>query len=765
MELLSRPAAPELSQFDPDMRADLQGSSDLGSLGTFDAVSLAARRGRQNLWLIVSTGGAEVLAWRHGPNAGEITNLERSTIGEDAVQFEYATALGPLRTKVVFPSAGRPAIHCTTSLLPAADTAILYWPRDLYVLGNEEGKIYTCQRGLRTGIVFAGADSPAAFSLFYLQDFSSLTEYLEAVRRSPGDTVGGKWPELGYAPPAGDGCVLPKAREFVVSDAYLSVRADSPDSDEAAARSYLDLLAQTYLCLSHPEVAYHDWPRRAHDALRDLSLSPACTYERKGERYVMPYVRDETKPPESMVQLTAAVNVKEYEAWRGHPSTLGGALCSNVSTFYDSTVESVVRWLPGEPFEPSQAEENMNHKAMDSWYLHHALFNLSRLAQSGDARAKRMFRQSLPYAVRVARRFDYRWPIFFGLRSLDVIRAEASPGKGGEFDVAGLYALVMLQAYDMFEDEMYRKEAEAAASRLEGLGFKLAYQLNTTGFAAEAMMRLWKLTKDRRYLGLSEICMANVFDNMWLWRCDYARAKHYRTYFGLFPLREAPYLAAYEELEAQAKFWVYLELGGEDVRPSLRLLIAEFQKFALDRTWYYYPDALSPDGVSDKPRNGCIERSLSIPLEDLQDGREVSGQVGQEVYGAGLPFVMTTRYFHKFFGDSLLANCTYPAYDFLKPGVREEAVTFRTGGDPRGSCELRVIPASSDVAPIAVEVTVRAGKVRVPVRGSITPEGHALFELRGGMHVEIICRDLADVSGVTDDGACVIGSTAARRNP
>src|SRR5581483_8968925 len=110
-----------------------------------------------------------------------------------------------------------------------------------------------------------------------------------------------------------------------------------------------------------------------------------------------------------------------------------------------------------------------------------------------------------PYAMRVARRFDYRWPIFFDLKSLEIVRAEASPGKGGENDVAGLYALVMLHAHSLFGEGEYLIEARRAADALRGLGFRIGYQMNTTGFAAEAMLRLWKLTADRAYLRLSEL--------------------------------------------------------------------------------------------------------------------------------------------------------------------------------------------------------------------------------------------------------------------
>jgi hypothetical protein len=492
--------------------------------------------------------------------------------------------------------------------------------------------------------------------------------------------------------------------------------------------------------------------------LRDLSFSPDCTYVRRGKRYAMPYVADDTKPPESMVQLTLAVNAGEYARWGGGADGFARALTATAGDFFDAEVGSVVRWLPGDDFGASQSEANMNHDDMDSWYLHHALFNVSRLASEGDARARDLFARSLPFAMRVARRFDYRWPIFFNLRTLDVVRAESSPGEGGEHDVGGLYALVMLHAHELFGDPEYLAEAERAVLNLRELGFALGYQMNTTGFAAEAALRLWKKTKNRTYLELSEICMANLFDNMWLWQCDYGRGRQYRTFFGLFPLHDAPYLAAYEELEAQAKFHEYLSFGGDDVRPALRLLLAEYQRYSLDRCWYYFPDALPSDLLAEKPRNGRIERTLSIPLEDLHEGLQPSGEVGQEVYGAGLAFVYTTRHYQSLADTGCLAFGDYPMYDF-RADAKKRRATWRAGGDSRCAAELRVIPHNANMGPLTVTVTTRARDVVVPLRGKLTAEGHAAFGIRGGQTVEIAWSPSA--SG--DDAGVEIGGFARVR--
>jgi len=359
---------------------------------------------------------------------------------------------------------------------------------------------------------------------------------------------------------------------------------------------------------------------------------------------------------------------------------------------------------------------------MDSWYLYHVLFNLTRLAALGRAGARELLERSLPYAIRVARRFAYRWPIFFDLATLDVIQAEAAKGSGGENDVSGLYALVLLHAYELFGRREYLDEARRAADAMEGFGFGLSYQTNTTGFAAEAAIRLWKITGEPRYYDLTLVALADIFGNMALWEPRYGNAVHYSTYFGLYPLRGAPYISAYEETEALAKFHNLLAMAGADLPASVTLLVAEFAKWLVSRGWNYYPDDLPGSMLAPKARNGKVRRQLSVPLEDLQDGMLPSGQVGQEIYGAGLALVCATRHFVRLPGREALLFCEYPL-ESTGPG------RFRVCGDPALSCAVRLIPSGADAIVPEDLVAVRGSK-RHKTHRSV--EGHVMLEVRGG---------------------------------
>lgn len=705
--------------------------------------SVTLRASADSLWLIADQPrGGVALRVAYCP-AGELRVREAD--GGDAWTVDVATSLGPVRSVIQFPPSRRRLIRATSRLIPTVPTPIGEWPRDLVPYGAHhdsgatDGTVHTAQRGPRSGAIYGTTTEPLELTFLYLQDFSGSSPYFEHTRTSPAGTVSGNWPELGYALPPTGGKTLRPANEYVLTDAFLALTEGAPNDPIEAAQTYLDLLAEIYRAMERPKPGYHAWPDVAEATQRDLAFSPEVSEARHGQRYLMPYVGDRSKPPESMVQFTVLLALIEYGTWTGRDSILGRELLKGIPTFFDKSVGTLVRWLPGEPFL-EQSEELQNHRAMDSWYLYHTLFNLARSAKLGDRAAARLFRKSLPFAVKVAHRFGYRWPVFFDLPTLEIVRAESAPDKGGENDVAGLYALVMLEAYEATGKRAYLDEAKEAARSLQDLGFALGYQTNTTGFGAEAMLRLWKLTGDDLYLGIADMCIANLLDNVWLWTCGFGHGPGRRTFFGMFPLRDAPYLAAYEEAEMIAKVHDYLNVGRDAIRPSVRFLLAEYVRYALDRLWAYIPAHQPLDAISDKPRVGSIRTELFIPVEDLRDGWDVSGQVGQEVYGAGMAFVATTRHYRHLPGTSALLFCDYPVFDLAaRPGRGPGGLaTFRVGGERRGAATIRIV-AREPNEPLP-EFRCEQGRSDRRVPGDLTPEGHLRFVVDGDAEVRLSWR-------------------------
>jgi hypothetical protein len=249
------------------------------------------------------------------------------------------------------------------------------------------------------------------------------------------------------------------------------------------------------------------------------------------------------------------------------------------------------------------------------------------------------------------------------------------------------------------------------------------------------MLRLWKETRDELYLNLSYLCLANVFNNMWLWECEYGYAEHYRTFFALFPLKEAPYTAVYEEIEGFAAFHDYLSHYEGDAPEWLKILTAEFTRLMIYKASFYYPPNLPQEILSEEPKTGEIDPKLWIPLEDIHDGWEKAGQVGQEVYGSGLPFGIVPRHYWRIPGEKFMVYIEYPTKDFSAEA--EEQVTFQVLGDPRLACRLRIMPVTGRKRMQEFTVQTEYQGRTETLKGKKTEEGHIEYKLLGDRLVTV----------------------------
>ncbi|HSL44648.1 MAG TPA: hypothetical protein VK897_14525 [Anaerolineales bacterium] len=707
---------------------------------TFEDFTFEIVEGRQSLWITSQfpAGGRVAMRAAYCPD-GELTIDEIRQIGVDnAVEVFISSTVGPFRVEIYFPQADRPMLHFKTTLSPVAPLLIPFWPRDVIPLGkdsdviNSEGHIYAKQVGPRTGLVYFSLTKPRGGSALYFQNLTSLNEYCRLTETSLASTVGGEWPELGFALPATTEKALEAGQEIVISDAFMIFSAKVPQDDLIMAQQFLDFLTQIYLALPRMKTEYIDWLAIAKKSLRDLNDSEKCWSEVRGRHYLNAYVADYENPPESMVQLTVLLPLLEYAEWSGEEIPISKELLEGLPNFYDKKAGVVGRWLPSVADRLDGSEPQKKPEVMDSWYLYHTLLNLSRLALHGDKVAQKLFLDSMDYSIKVAQKFEYQFPVFYDLYTLEILKEETSEGQGGEHDVAGLYAHVMLQAWLLTKKERYLEEAKKAGRALKGLGFNLFYQANETLFGAGALLRLWKETGDEEFLKLSYLSLANTFNNMWLWECNYGYAEHYRTFFALFPLKDAPYTAVYEELEGFAAFHDYLLHYHGEMPEWVNILLPEFHRNMLYKASYYYPPNLPVEAMVEEPKTGEVDPKLWIPLEDIYDGWEKAGQVGQEVYGAGMPFAIIPRHYWAVPDGKFMVYVDYPIKSFST--VHDGQAMFRVLGDPRLSCRMRIIPTGRKSLPEIKVITEREDGTET-LKGHETDEGHLEFTLSGDRNV------------------------------
>jgi hypothetical protein len=158
-------------------------------------------------------------------------------------------------------------------------------------------------------------------------------------------------------------------------------------------------------------------------------------------------------------------------------------------------------------------------------------------------------------------------------------------------------------------------------------------------------------------------------------------------------------MAAYECFDSFAAFERYLDLGGPDLIPSVKLLVGEFCRHALDRAWFYYPDVLPDAALATEPRNGHIKRELSFPLEDLYPDGQQAGQVGQEIYGAGAAMIYATRSIRRIEGAPFLLFCD----TFLRAIHRIDGhtVSLRLDGHEGTRARIALLPQGDRNATLA----------------------------------------------------------------
>ena len=660
----------------------------------------------------------------------EIIRRSKSGTG---IKLYVNTSIGHYKTEIQLPEPGRPVFRYTSTLTPSAPLLFPFWPRDIVPLAGPgrkklpKGKIIVNQVGARSGQLYFTVTQPEAGSILYHQNLTALADFNQDTETSAAGTVGGLWPEIGFAlPPTLKQKPLQAGKDYVLNDAFVTFSEEVPADEAAVTRQYFDMLADIYLAIPKPAASYIHWPDILSKGLKDLIDSPGCWSQLDGHHYFNAYIADYETPPEIMVQLAVLLPLLDYVEWSDDNLEVMKKIKEGLPSFYDEKYKTIMRWHPRAADKLKGEEEQKQPLVMDAWYLHHPLLNLSRLALKGDQIAKKLFLDSLEFSIKVAHHFKYQWPVFYKIDTLEVVKAETQPGKGGEKDVPGLYAHVMLQAWELTGEKRYLAEAEKAAKHLKDLGFDLFYQANNTAFASGAMLRLYKATGKEMYRDLSYLCLANVFKNVKLWDCNYGYGKNYPSFFALFPLSDAPYTAVYEEQEMFCALHDYLRHAEDtEILPSVRLLIAEYIRYLVGRAVYYYPPMLPNEMLQEKPKVGEVDPKLWIALEDLHDGWEKSGQVGQEVYGAGNAFGILPRHYILIPGQPFMIFTDYPIYNFS--AKKQMPVCVHLAGDSRLVCRMMMVKTGKNKLP---ELTVKLNTGSA-VRGKKVAGGHLEFQLAG----------------------------------
>jgi len=659
-----------------------RGLKVLGSFTSGD-FTVEIGQGADSIWAVVRRPGRGGLAIRaaYMPGGFRRVRKARPQPGE-ALRLEAESVAG--RHRLCFQSSGADLhrLRVKSWLTPSHPLLVPFQPRDLYPLDADDdptaahGHVEAAQRGPNTGLIYVSLDAPAFGHVLYVQDLTALNPYFLATDTKPMGAVGGEWPELGYLPPSPSQSGTPPTKplsageDIMMSDAIVVLRDLAATTEQEKARQFVQMLGDAYTGMRLPPITYRDWVARAEQTLKDLDRAPEVTCDAYGHRYVRPYT--DAEYPDSMVQMALVASLHDYARWSGKPVPLGEQFAAGMEKFFDPELGTLRRYLPN-------VGDDKDADAVDSWYLYHPLRNLAQMALDGQDWARDLFLRSVEYGIKAAHHFKYNWPIQYNVLDFSVITAKRGDEQHGQTDVGGFYAYVMLLGFELTGEVRFLDEARAAIDAAIGMRFELEYQANLTAWGAAACMRLWRITNRGEYLGQSYTYLASFLHNCEIWNSEIGAAAHYDNFFGATALHDAPYMAMYECFDSFAAFERLLLDSGPEFEPAARMLVSEYCKYVLHRGWFYYPDAL-PEGVlATEFRNGHVDRKLSFPVEDLYADGQAAGQVGQEIYGGGAPFVFASRAFHRVEDAPFELFCNHLLAVQERTGERARSLTLIGG--------------------------------------------------------------------------------------
>jgi hypothetical protein len=503
-------------------------------------------------------------------------------------------------------------------------------------------------------------------TVFYWTDLTALNPFMQAAHFTPSATPRRQGQRFGHQFSSADLKNQPQSIVAPLYDSYLYLIPGDPLNEDDMFARYLHNLSDIYDLMAVPEDHLFGWllpygiPEGAlkpAPAIQDLTLRDLKSEENwvslDGKRYLRAYVSDTRQSAEAITQLDVYSALTRYKMRFGDVPDYYQDLRATIPDFFNPD------------FGPSGMFQNSGPISLtgpqgrgDTWYeLGHAL-KVAELAlwDPEDGELRNLALRSGETWIEIAHAVDYRFPRFYAFDTWEGLEREPDAGGG--------YAYFMLLLHDMTGEELYIEEARTALKALEGYGFLFSYETHMTALTAAAAARMYQIENDPLYLDVINLAVANLMRLSWIWECDYgwmgpsnfdeiprdvmwAAGAGGRTFFGLNPTQRSAVITPKEQYEA----WIYLietlqRLHGV-LDPSVEKLVTEFVKHTLltipGSLPPFIPDGAATEHPAAYETVSENDLTLYIPLEDLRDGWDLSGVIGQELYGAGMAPAMASQ--------------------------------------------------------------------------------------------------------------------------
>lgn len=529
------------------------------------------------------------------------------------------------------------------STSPERDWASIYRDYLIYYFNGTPGAdaVLSIQRNSgalqdRNQFIYFGDPLVLKATLLYYEDFTSLNPFFKVTGTRIRDTVRQPPGCLRVPltccfpnPPADFGFDIPGIKKplkqgdrLLVANSFIHLAPGAPDIHETTkyCAQFTQSVAAIYPYLAKPTVKFIDWPAITEQGLADMA---ACE-KKVGRQHVV------------------------------EPQTILNSCRRYAERFGSQRARQLV-----EDEESLWANSKMRLPFGDAWqYLFPLVMAGDYAEEFGSPAAKRSCLEAADDVVEAGRRLHYVFPLR--------INADFSkpPGVHYEYDCTGSYLYLMLLYHRLTGKAEYLEEARGAADRLLGMGFEFPYEFTTTALAPVALLRLYKLTGDPRYLEGAVIPIAVILRHSWLFNPDYQEYQG-RTIFLLTESMPAGYSNGWEEATLTHFLNNFLVEGDALLSGPVREVTAELLRWKGVSEGDALPTLLPDPSIiyAGIPREWFIpvNRAWNIPLEGFgymegDDGGLSSppGRVSQPPYCFGMLPEATLLLFHPLDGQVTL---------------------------------------------------------------------------------------------------------------
>lgn len=348
---------------------------------------------------------------------------------------------------------------------------------------------------------------------------------------------------FGLATP-GNNTAINSGEKLRISSSVISLKegAETAESTEAAALKFIKSYNDIFYNINKPDKVYYNWEDLSEKMVEDVS-------ERIGKNSIYHYGGDLNFNLLSFLDYFEIFMPERFDTQM--EESLRRIWVQDTPDYQnDKGSEGIFGW-----YKDRESAANA-----DCWqgYTWPSSLALEFAIKYDDKDLQEAMIRNSAVLMDTARDLDYTFSVFVNINTGE--RNES--GYDMDYGNAGCYVYSMVLLYELTGDNVYLEEAEKAADKLATFGMgNIGFEINVTAQSAYALLKLYKITENTKYLEQSYIQVAAVLKHTWLFNPQYGKFEGRNIFMNTSARANLCYANPAEEAMIIKYFYDYLKEG------------------------------------------------------------------------------------------------------------------------------------------------------------------------------------------------------------